>query len=164
MRKLLSRTACGSVLVALGALGAHLAVAEGPTSNGPLEIRVTSAGGASPSLDVQLVWHGKEAIEIPRASLPWEDRYSLLLIAATTDGEILEPALPVEDGGYQTAKLSPRVVLSGRIDLDDRFPSLRSELKSRDVLIFWSYQLRPLRREALERLGGWLLLRGGTSR
>jgi hypothetical protein len=110
------------------------------------------------------VWHGKEEIEVPRVSLPWEGRYSLLLIAATTDGEILEPALPVEDGDYQTAKLSPGLVLSGCIHLEDRFPSLRSELKSRDVLIFWSYQLRPLRREALGRLGGWLLLRGQTRR
>ena len=163
MRKLRSRTTCGFVLVAL-ALGAHPATAEGPTPGAPLEVRVTSAGGATPALEVRLVWHGNEAIEIPRASLPWEDRYSLLVIAATTDGEILEPALPVEDGGYQTVKLSPGVVHSGRIDLDDRFPSLRSELKNRDVLIFWTYQLRPLRRGELERLGGWLVLRGGSGR
>jgi hypothetical protein len=53
---------------------------------------------------------------------------------------------------------APRQTLVGEIDLTTRFRSLRSAIKEREVVLFWSDQFDPIDGSPFPRLGGWLVI------
>jgi hypothetical protein len=124
-------------------------------------VNIVVKGAASPalSLDVELTNSSNEPLEVYEHSLPWVGWYSLLLIAAKTDapGTVLEKKTPVDDPGPGTTTLQPGQTLKGSISLVDRFPGFVEAVSSRDVIVFWSYQLQPLKGPALPRTAGYVL-------
>lgn len=111
-------------------------------------------------LDVKLKNTGRAPLVVYRGSLPWASRHSLLLIAvrANVTHDALEERLVIDDPGPEQLEIKPGETLTGEILLDERFPDLPSAVRKNDVIIFWSYQLKPLNTAPLERMGGWLLI------
>jgi hypothetical protein len=114
-------------------------------------------------LTLALIYRGERELQVYEADLPWKNTYSLLLVGAETDavGTRLEKHYPIDDPGPAIIALKPGQVLTGEIDLTDRFRDLPRVNQRRDVIIFWSYQLRPLQGGALPRVGGWVLIPKG---
>lgn len=93
-------------------------------------------------------------------SLPWEWRYSLWVKAYSVDagGSPLDERLPISDPSrIERVRMPPGSRLEGHIELESRFPELRTALEKHDVVIFWSYQpeFEPVR---MSRLAGWLTI------
>ncbi len=122
------------------------------------------------ALDVQLVersrirltlaYGGDRPIEIYESALPWRNRYSLILAAAKADavGTLLPQDYVIDDPGPSSMVVQPGDRLTGEIDLDARFAGLREALKTYDVNLFWSYEMRTVENNAMPRVGGWLLI------
>ena len=112
------------------------------------------------TLEIGLTAKGAKPIRLYQDSLPWESRYSMVLIAvkANRTGDLLKKYMPVDDPGVTVVVLNPGQPMKGRIALNKRFPDLVQTLQESDVLLFWSYQLEPLDGAPLERQGGWLLI------
>lgn len=112
------------------------------------------------TLVIKLANRSRAALSVYEHSLPWEGWNSILLVAVQTDavGTPLEAVRPVDIPGPTVTTLQPEKALEGKISLTKRFPGLTEALQKRDVIVFWSYQLQPLKGSALERSGGWLLI------
>jgi hypothetical protein len=56
--------------------------------------------------------------------------------------------------------LAPGASEIGNVKLEDVYPELLAELRvgRRDVVLFWTYQMRLIDDRLSERVGGWLLL------
>jgi hypothetical protein len=101
-----------------------------------------------------------KAVVIRKGDLPWGNRYAILLVVTPNDGvgECLSPLLPIDDSGPGTIRIRAGESREGRISLEERFPTLRESLKKRDLLILWSYQLRPQNDSPFPRVYGGLLI------
>lgn len=123
---------------------AKLAV-EGDRSGAKLNLSLTNESG--------------EALTVYRHALPWVGSSSILLIAAQTDrpGTLLEKTLPVDDPGPEQVTIAPGVTVSGTIALPQRFPGFEEALRSRDVVVFWSYQCVTVAGQTLPRTSGAVL-------
>lgn len=111
-------------------------------------------------LHVTLTNRSGEPLTIYQHSLPWVGWYSILLTAVKTDalGTVVEKSLIIDDPGPGRITIKPDETLTGKIPLVSRFPDLLNALKERDVIIFWSYQLKPIDAEPFQRRGGYVLL------
>jgi len=92
-------------------------------------------------------------------SLPWVGLNSLILIAVKTDvlGTLLDKPSPIDDPGPASLTIQPGETVTGRIPLTHRFPGFVEALKGRDVIVFWSYQFKPIDSSPLKRTGGYVL-------
>jgi len=112
-------------------------------------------------LNVSLTNVANVPLNIYQGALPWEFRYNLQLLAvkAFLPEGILEEALPVVDpGGLKEIQMQPGEMLRGTISLNERFNTLSQDVKKRDIIIFWTYQLETVNGTKLDRLGGWLMI------
>jgi hypothetical protein len=92
--------------------------------------------------------------------LPWATRHSLLvvLVPAGRGREPLPEPLSIEDPITGSATLGAGETAQGTIQLHRRFPALLETLEQREVICFWSYQLKPLQEGPLDRMGGHLVI------
>lgn len=124
-----------------------------------IDISVTGDGSANPLLRIEIVNRTVRPLKVYEHSLPWKGWQSLLLIAAKTDavGGPLERELPVDDPGPGVVTIAPGESLRGEIALARVFPAIGEARRERDVVVFWSYQFKPIDADALPRAGGWVL-------
>lgn len=123
-----------------------------------MDVHVHHTGTGQLQMDVSLTNISKRSILLYQNDLPWEFRYSLLIIVArsSSGGESLEAQLPVQDPGRsETVELQPGQTIRGKIVLNERFPTLAKETRARDLYVFWVYEVTPKGSSSLERLGGW---------
>ena len=107
-------------------------------------------------VDFELRFHGPSDISIPKSSLPWGNHYSTPLIAVIPYGDTLIQSYPVDDIEPSYVLLRPGAILRGRIDLSEHFPTLKKEVLSREIVVFWTYRLETSRDVRSNRVGGWL--------
>jgi hypothetical protein len=100
------------------------------------------------------------SIQVPAELMPWRSPGYTLVMAIDTRGERLNDAYAVLPGivGVPTLDLLPGQAMRGRINLDERFPDLRSRLSNQDILILWSYKPALLNAEGGARLAGALVM------
>src|SRR5262245_51383419 len=98
------------------------------------------------ALQMRLTNEAADPVEMPAQQLPWSNAYSTLVVAVETDGPgtVLDRSTPVDDPVVGMVTVQPHESLTGQIDLGARFPGLTAALAERDVVVFWSWQLRPL--------------------
>jgi len=111
------------------------------------------------SLDIALTNRSAESITIYTHSLPWVGWDSMMLIAAKTDavGTIIGKNTPIDDPGVDRITIKQNETLTGKISLVDKFPGFMEAIKDRDVIVFWSYQIQPIDKPTLSRMGGFVL-------
>jgi hypothetical protein len=125
----------------------------------PMEVKLERFG-RDLALDIRLSSNLGKPIRVYQSSLPWAAWHSMVLVAvkANQNGHMLNRYTPIDDPSPTIVTLNPGAEMKGRIALNERFPDLSRTLREADVLVFWSYQLRPLDGAPLERQGGWLLI------
>src|SRR5262249_55580997 len=95
--------------------------------------------------------------------LPWGNRYSMVAVAVglrSVGGFTLREVFPIDDPVPTEITIRSGDVLEGDVPLNDRFPTLPEEIKKRDVIVFWSYQLLfGSRKEAASnRVSGYVMI------
>jgi len=111
-------------------------------------------------LSITLVNESNRSLIINEYSLPWGNRYSLLLVAIEADRfeRVLDQPRYIDDPQPGKVVMKPSQQLQGTISLNSRFPGLSKELESGQFIIFWTYRLKPLNAPATKRLAGWLVI------
>lgn len=123
-----------------------------------IRIHVFVEPGNPGFLNMELTYELDHPLEIRTDDLPWKNRYSLPTVAMEAEKyyPLLQQLYQVDDPGLSRSVLQPGGVLSGRIDLLERFPNLIETLKRTDVILFWTYQLKAVNGHTFERCGGWI--------
>jgi hypothetical protein len=106
---------------------------------------------------------GDKDIKLYFADLPWGIQSTLILVPVTNDAaaERIPESRFIDDPGPNTVSIAPKEVLTGSINLLDRFPTLARKLKEHAVIVFWSY--RPsLGDEDIPQVSGSVILRKGA--
>jgi len=130
----------------------------------PLEVEVTvgTRGKNDYVLHVKVRSGYQDPISVNKSDLPWENRYSMIVVAVgarSVGGVTLREVYPISDPVPSEIAIRPGEVLEGDVVLRDRFPTLPEELRKRDVVVFWSYQL-PFRsgKTVSNRASGYLVI------
>jgi hypothetical protein len=128
-----------------------------------MEVTLTNSGTRH-ALDIRLTSKAPRSLRVSEFFLPWRAHRDMVLIATTPFGDrkVLDWVMPVDDFIISQITLNPGEEISGSIVLENRFPDLAKTLQASDVLLFWSYQLRPIGGDPLERHGGWLTIPKST--
>ena len=146
----------------LSLLLGHVAIASDRAGNfAGLKVEVSlAASQQSPTVQFKISNATTNTIECHRADLPWASRHSIILMLVENDisHTVVPEELPVDDPITGTLKISPGGDLEGNLILRSRFPELQKALARREVILFWSYQLKPLNSPVLPRCGGWILI------
>jgi len=102
----------------------------------------------------------QDSLSIYQSDLPWGSRYSMIIIVAKLDasGTVLDQSLYIDDPSPNVVTMKYGESLTGKISLKTRFHDILTVLKTKQVIIFWSYQLKSLNNKSTERLGGWLII------
>jgi len=160
-----SKIALAAVVGVLLAMVAAFRLAEEARAAQTINQRATmeaklEGSGRDLTLAIRLSSHLEKPIRVYQSSLPWAAWHSMVLIAvkANQNGEVLKRYTPIDDPSPTIVTLNPGAEIKGRVALNERFPDLSQTLRESDVLLFWSYQLRPLDSAPLERQGGWLFV------
>lgn len=106
-------------------------------------------------------------VQVFKSDLPWGNRYSMILEAVLTRGDVaLEKYFPLDDPGDASIQVQPGASLRGEIDLRGRFVDAEKVFGRKEVVLFWTYQLKSQQGTAVGRVGGWLLAspRGAPAR
>jgi hypothetical protein len=115
------------------------------SSQKPLRLRVTLRSRAESS------------VTLDKERLPWGNRYSMILVAVTPNGQCLQQFFPIDDPGFEKIALNPKASSSGEVNLDDFFRDLDGAVKKSDIHLFWAYDA-PEELHIARRSGGWLLI------
>lgn len=135
------------------------AAAQDKRSADPLGLSVkASLDRKALAIKMELALKPDKAVTIYESDLPWKNHDSIVIVAANLRGEPLNRSLPIDDPGPATIEIKGQYESRGTIDLQYQFPTLADEINKRDVLIFWSYQLRSIDGVPSERVGGWFLV------
>jgi len=104
------------------------------------------------------------SLKVETSSLPWKMRSSLMLFVAEGGGMGGEPETmlpqfyPLESPGFGETRIEPGESLTGTVVLNRYFPSLKEVLKESDVVIFWSYRLKPIDSAPFKRVAGSVVI------
>lgn len=98
-------------------------------------------------------------LELRRADMPWYERRLIMFASAATTHMLLSKTYELDDTPPGTMLLKRRQTLSEDIDLRRWFPILPETLKSDDVILLWSYELRPRNQDLATRYYGGVTLR-----
>ena len=131
-------------------------------ADGKLEVYAklqTTASGNSEVL-FSIKNRSKEAIKLTDGELPWSDSFNTVILAVNTSGRVLKERNRFRDPIVQEiVTLKPGGELSGKVDLNGRFPNFEEERRKNRLIIFWTYspdsQVVQKQAENL-RFGGWL--------
>lgn len=123
--------------------------------------RMVVQGNSTPTwtLEVSLTNETPKPLTLYQHSEPWAGYYSTLLVAVKLDpmGTVIESNTPVDDPGPGTITIQPGQTRTGQISLARHFPGFAEALADRDVIIFWSYQMKPVDGDPLPRVAGHVL-------
>lgn len=112
-------------------------------------------------LHVRLTNNASTPFTMFDAALPWKWRYAMIIVPVQTDlyGTIIQDEnQPIDDPVPELITISPGETIEGTIDLDDRIAKLSDTLRTADVLLLWSYDVRPARTISHERVSGVILI------
>jgi hypothetical protein len=125
-----------------------------------IEAKISPALDRGRDLEISITNPGNQAITMFKANLPWSTRHSLLLVAVTADRSArrLNEALYVDDPSPGAVTVPPSQVLSGHIDLDQRFPELNEARKHSEIILFWSYETELLNNVRTNRVSGTVVI------
>jgi len=101
-------------------------------------------------LNMKLKNGTSEQVAIYKSDLPWSSPYSMQLLAIRLGSippyeQLPIGILPAISVSPDTLIFDPGQTASGHILLDYRFPSLTTDLRRFDVLLFYSYKLHTVR-------------------
>jgi hypothetical protein len=104
------------------------------------------------------------ALKIYKYDLPWLSRNNMLLVAVMVNSpvEIIKAYSEIADPSIEEIAIMKGETISGRIALNNKFPSIENVLKHNDVIIFWSYAMSLTHGLSKERYGGYLLIEKAT--
>lgn len=124
------------------------------------ELRIAEAQQGSNRITLELTYRGADAASLYKASLPWENRYSIVLVAADASphGATLKKEFLIDDPDSGKVAMVNAQILSGSIDLTDWFPELPDRRSKGDILLFWSYEPKSVKGVRYERISGVLTL------
>jgi hypothetical protein len=108
-------------------------------------------------LPVTLQSFAEARITLDKERVPWGSKYSMILVAVTSNGQRLEEYPSFDDPGFEKVSLDPRVSVSGDINLADYFRDLDGVVKKSDVQLFWAYKA-PDELHIPHWSGGWILI------
>ena len=157
------RAVCAAMMLGLAGNAAGAAAPESAAAvKDRLEVRLRLAESSPTNcaLQVELKNLGTRELNLFPNDLPWATRHSLLvvLVPAGRGREPLPEPLSIEDPVAGSATLGAGETAQGTIQLHRRFPALLDTLAQREVICFWSYQLKPLQEQPLDRIGGHLVI------
>ena len=111
-------------------------------------------------IELTLEYSGEQVIDVYKNSLPWGNRYSLILVAVKADaiGTLVPQQQVINDPSPSTIAIQPGDRLTGEINLNERLVGLDEALKTSDVIVFWNYEMRTIESVVAPRIGGWLLI------
>jgi len=132
-------------------------VSYGRSEAPPSDVRVELKSQNPPLVRVTIWSRAKNTVTFPRFRLPWGNRYSLILVAVTPQGEYLDRVFPVDDPSPERVTFQPNESMSGEIDLRNFFGHLDSTLNKSDVHLFWAYK-PPKELGIADWSGGWILI------
>jgi hypothetical protein len=128
------------------------------------EIKVTAVAAKTSTgawqLNFSLINNSDHPVRIFSANLPWGVRTSLtlLLVPAGIDQDPLGASRYIDDPGPEVTVIAAHSQAAGTVNLVDRYPDLAKVNGKRDVLAFWSYELRSVDGFRGERAFGGALL------
>lgn len=108
-------------------------------------------------LHVTLMSRSESRVTVYRSSLPWGNRYSMILVAVLPSGKSLKKELIVDDPTLEQIALDPNKSISGDINLQNVFRDLNASVTMSDVQLFWAYQA-PEELGIPRWSGGWILI------
>jgi hypothetical protein len=126
-----------------------------------VELTVGDLSGNWPTLKATLANHGREAITVEKARLPWGNRYSITLLAVEEHAASEQPVqlvFPIDDPLPGDIEIKPGEVLEGTIRLDYVFKDIVEKLRQKSLLVLWSYRLEGTDGRQSERLTGSITL------
>jgi hypothetical protein len=146
----------------LAVMATVLPIANARGQDGSLDLRAKLAS-LSPSrikLEFTLRNSGSVPLEFFASDLPWGTRHSLMLVPVTNDPEArrIEEVLYIDDPKPGQVTIKPGEQSSGTVDLLRRLPSLPKFLKTREVIMFWSFQPTQLNGRQMRRTSGAVVL------
>lgn len=128
----------------------------------PIEVhgRVERCSNEGATLSLTLKNLAARTIEINKGDLPWGLTSSLFLLVVTkaADPELLKPIHYFDDPRVGSISLKPASVATGEIDLQRRFPDLRTKLKTSDLLVVWSYEAELANNTFTSKVSGSVLI------
>ena len=146
----------------LAVMATALPIANAGGQDGSLDVgaKLAVLSASRIALEFTLRNSGSVPFEFFAADLPWGTRHSLMAVPVTNDAEArrIAEALYVDDPkpGQMTIKAGEQ--LSGSVDLSRRFPSLAEALKTREVIVFWSFQPTQVNGTQVHRTSGAVVL------
>jgi hypothetical protein len=153
---------CGYVLTAVALTGCVTNKSnETPHRSGlKLEANLDVHDKARILLNLTLLNHTSKELQVNSGELPW-DTYGMTLVLV--EGEPLNVVLrqsPIIRDPVPAIPQTLRIggAIRGVINLNEQFNQLSNILQESDVIVFWSYQLKPLTGKRPERVAGWKLI------
>ncbi len=139
-----------------------LPIANAAGQEGSLDVqaKLTALSPTRITLEFTLRNSGSVPLEFFASELPWGIQLSLMLVPVTNDSEArrIAEALYVDDPRVGQVTIKAGEQLSGTVDLLHRFPTLPKFLKTREVIVFWSFQLRQVGGTQMPRTSGAVVL------
>jgi hypothetical protein len=104
-----------------------------------------------------LDYEAQQGVKVYRSDLPDGAGESLGLVAVEVNRgyKVLDQICP-SFHSIGTVDLWRGSRICGRISLVERFPDIDYSIQKHDVLVFWTYQMKPIQRITFPRLAGWV--------
>lgn len=131
------------------------------TSRMTMAVEIGRCDSRSVQLKLTVTNTGGKTIDASEARLPWGMQEAIRLVAITNDVDEQH----LERAGYLIHRAPDAVTIplgksvSGSLDLTREFPDLNRTLKSREIIVFWSYQLETDDKVRLPRVNGSIGIR-----
>jgi hypothetical protein len=116
---------------------------------------------SDPILRIDLQNKTHQVLKTYTARLPWANRHSLYVHLVTAGGRparALDLPLFIDDSSPGQTTIRPGETITGELNIAAWCPEVKQAITEGDVMLFWSYQFRPVDGEGAERTGGFLLL------
>jgi hypothetical protein len=112
-------------------------------------------------LQFELRYTGESPLVLSERSLPWRNPRDLLLVACALNAADPRPAaadFPIRDLPPTSLTMNPGDTLSGSVNLSTRLPGLATAIRTSDVILFWSHEIKAADGQTLPRLNGGVVL------
>jgi hypothetical protein len=131
--------------------------------NDHVELTVASDASSALTIDLILKYVGSNSIIMRKGGLPWSGRGSIDLQVFIDDlaGKRIEEVVYISDPGPDKVTLLPGGIYKGSIFLDARYADIVKTHKNSNIVVKWSYTLRPLVGDPLPTLSGSLIIKKG---
>jgi hypothetical protein len=148
------------LLLAVMATVLPIANAAGEEGSLDVQARLAALSASRIALEFTLRNSGSVPLEFFASELPWGIQLSLMLVPVTNDSGArrIAEALYVDDPRVGQVTIKAGEQLSGTVDLLHRFPTLPNFLKTREVIVFWSFQPTQVNRTQMHRTSGAVVL------